>query len=1197
MGISCLVKPKSEFNVSVSFGRYFQVPISEDASNEGKRLKKGEFEYVRKHYLIDDIVIKLENDKIVVNYGALSLIDKRQVRLVLLKGEEAEENDQLNNGIILSVVKRNYKLSEEEKHIVSISLLNRLNPNGANLKDPEYSIFQSEIKCYSEKMIFQPFLDELDLNKLENREDLSNKLLYGDYKKFASGHGCSATWQEAENQKLKARNWISTAYIPKFEVLENDFTPKEIEVNNLDILDLKLLSGEEFSKNGFSKDEMILKLNKFVEYYKKWIQKQREELSDRVKNLGYPESNYKALKDVGERNLNVCEDLYHRMERGIQILNEDIDVFQVFIDSNRAMFIQRVMSHYTKYRLNKEGNFIVPDEKNDQALPDFSNYPKEEYEEFQKFTASWRPFQLAFLLSQIEGMRNPESSDRETVDLIWFSTGGGKTEAYLGLIAMYILNRRVRSKKETGDPNNGAGVAAIMRYTLRLLIKQQYERATPLILACELIRKSKPQYYGSKPISIGIWVGKSLTPNKRTEKGEDSSGFEQSFEKLKSNPNIKTKYSLPFYSCPACGTSLIQKKVKSKLIGEWGCFGIKQKGKETPPYYLHCTNTKCDFHIPEEKRGDEKYVSNNGFPIFFIDEDIYENKPSLIFSTVDKFASINWNSDCYKLFNLESNLGKMINTNPPPELIIQDELHLISSSLGTVVAVYEMAIESFCTQKYKPKIVSATATVKNAEMQCRLLYGRSSYQQFPPPGISSDDSFFSRKKIWDKEKSTNNIPQGRKYIGIQPSGFTNTVAQIRLVSTLMQNTPTISEPNNEYDNYYTNLIYFNTIKELGKFRTLLMDDITANKKFLSLSCGETKTLDKGYRDDEFFELSSQLDADDITKNLNMLEKASLPDEKIKENCLKLYELGIRKYNDLSKGGEHWNREFKSKFNNEEIFKKLGIEGYVHSSNEKVIQDNKEKFEKFVIESFFTKDLIVPQVVAATNMISVGIDIARFNVMQITGQPKTHSEYIQASSRCGRTFPGIVITTFNPAKNRDRSHYEEFIDYHQGYYRFVEATSVTPYALPALEKSLDAVCFSLANVKFFNGAKSTMWVEELRVFLDETKELIFSRIDSSRKNFDAFSESDINNWKDNVKVKLDDLKDYWAKHSLTHQRSYMPEYSDFSNFLKPDKRMKNIEDALYVMSEMKEKDVSLEEKKSCMTSMRSVEVSIPITLKN
>ncbi len=148
----------------------------------------------------------------------------------------------------------------------------------------------------------------------------------------------------------------------------------------------------------------------------------------------------------------------------------------------------------------------------------------------------------------LSGIVHPEHKDREVVDLLYFPTGGGKTEAYLGLIAFVIANRRLRIS-ENDNFNSDGGVTAILRYTLRLLTTQQRDRITKMIIAAELIRLKTLPKYGTEPISIGFWVGGGVTPN--------------SFDDLKENPekpgqarrnhNLIVKQLL---TCPFCGKPL-----------------------------------------------------------------------------------------------------------------------------------------------------------------------------------------------------------------------------------------------------------------------------------------------------------------------------------------------------------------------------------------------------------------------------------------------------------------------------------------------------------------------------------------------------------------------------------------------------------------------------------------------------------------
>jgi hypothetical protein len=1174
LGISFSVLKKESFDVTLSFGKYYEIKKDEETA------KKNKIEsYQRKQF---DFNIPI------------SIVGKE------ISSEPNFFNGDIpqNGNRVLHLINKDHNLKlqlvvreVDGKNIVTVSLVNETKvDSGKSVRDLNGTIFQVGIKVENQtESIFLPFSDKSDYTKIVDPEEVEIKLLYKDYMNFASGHGVSVTWSDLDRNKDLKKSWVATSFIPLYEVMSNDFNPVELDDKNaLDILFIKPLAGKPFSEDGLEMEEMCEKLEAFIKVYDSWITTQKEELLDStIDRLPLVEVNKRILKERARVNLEKCKVLYQRMYDGIQLLRKKEEGFEAFCDANRAMYMQRYMGSYiSKKKKDLDSVFIWPGE-NDEKLPDFSKGIPNEKDFRKPFFAKWRPFQLAFLLSQIVGLEDSESEDREQVDLIWFSTGGGKTEAYLGLIAMYLFYRRLRHGT---NPDQGAGVSVFMRYTLRLLIKDQYNRAIPLILACDLIRKEKLNSYGQTPYSIGIWVGQSLTPNKNDgkESGEKDKYFSTSVNHLLNDNPEKAKYKLPIDECPCCGTKL--EKVKNKgtgYKGKWGIKGVaKRDGSQGSPYTLFCTNIQCEFALEK---------STYGFPIYHVDEDIYRERPSLVFSTIDKFASLNWNEESFNLFNFEGRADKLKRTNDPPELIIQDELHLISSALGTIYGVYEIGINELMSRSlddertYKPKIIAATATAKHAERQCRILYGRKKFSQFPPPGISADDSFFSRKE--KKEKS-----HGRLYLGVQPTGFTNTTAQVRLVSLFNQLLPKIDMENKEFDKYYTSLIYFNTVKELGKFRTLVMDDISVRSKALA---DLFRSIHKGHNEDEFFELSSQMKPEDITKNLNVLGANKL--YTIEQS---LFQKGIRKYNDFLGLIENKRKAiFLRLFDSKEEFELLSLKYETNGNPQELGEQNYQTFLEYIEEKAksVSNTGSVPQIVAATNMVSVGIDIARFNVMQITGQPKSHAEYIQASSRAGRTYPGIVITTFNPAKNRDRSHYEAFVDYHQAFYKHVESTSVTPYSEPALEKALDAIVFFLAEVfkyKLELNVKGKVIADgsSIEDFIDQIAKVIEDRINKTGFDYAGIKNRDLLLWNENVVKALESLKEYWEFEWNSKKEELF--YPDYGSFFPKNKYLEyNMNNCLYAGSDKVISNSSLKGKRGVMNSLRNVELQCSLQIGN
>jgi hypothetical protein len=1017
IGLSAVVSCPSLLSATVSFGLY-----NESKSDKWKR--EDFHEKITDFYLNKQIKFTRSSKSIKCS---INISAGGKVGITLSDGNtdnmKAEGNniiysDRVSDRTIrMAFFLRNYSVSGENSgcKILTASIINEsLVDSFHKQKNVKKSVFQPKLLLEGD---FMPYEDAADLDKYEDKEELSLKLLYRKYKRYALGHGVAANWTLNETGIC---NMVETSFIPEQKVNGMDFEPEAYK--DSDVLYMKKLAGKEFSDDGFNKENLKIALEEFISAYELWIKGQ-----EKVLKLEYKKGNlHEKLYDQAYNNIKMCQKLLSRMERGISILISNKEALTAFFDANRAMFMQRVMGSFAKERSRKG---VLPGDQ-DIALPDFKNI------EFNDnlYTARWRPFQLAFLLSQIEGAVDGTSEDRDTVDLIWFPTGGGKTEAYLGLTAFTIFYRRLKAKKETGSADNGAGVSVLMRYTLRLLNKQQFSRATILIMACDLIRREKPVEYGNKRISIGIWVGKSLTPNKTAD---NNTALNNYIANINNGANNRIDYPPIFPSCPCCGTKISRIREGQKVSGTWGYF----RPSNVParhPYVIACTNKLCNYHTDLASFDVEKT-----FPAYYVDDEVYEQQPSLVFATVDKFAQIAWKTETMKLFNLRHGANGLVNEFPSPNLIIQDELHLISSSLGTIYGVFEIAIDRFASKGGgKPKIVAATATVKNAETQCSRLYARKNFMQFPPPALDADDSFFAKKK----EKDEN----ARLYIGYMPSGVTTSTANIRLTSAIYEITQSLDVPNSELAKYYTLLVYFNALKELGKYRTFLEDDIVAYRKLLSSFMGNTFMP---FISSRVGELSSALSPEEIASHLDRLENEKLPEAKSGIPAEELEKLKL-----LHKYGIRTAADFKRAF----------VPSYSRLYDElKVTPPEKDSLQS--VANMLPDNSEDPfRIVPATNMVAVGVDIDLLNIMIINGQPKSASEYIQASSRVGRRYPGLVVGFFAPTKNRDRSHYEDFKYFHESYYQFVETTSVTPFSKPALEKALPTVLISLIWNELLNG---------------------------------------------------------------------------------------------------------------------------------
>lgn len=789
--------------------------------------------------------------------------------------------------------------------VVTTALINVNVARRGELRDSG-SFFQPRIVVDAPSGSRASFLDRGQFGRATEDDDLRlYALLYRHVRVYAVGHGCSANW-EVDERGGCVRTWSEA--LPRHEVLSLD-SNRSITGESLSA---RFLAGE-------SRNRVVSELGRFVDDYDRWIR----ELTEQIPGLPA------ELQAVARQNVDVCREAASRMRRGTTKLEQDDIVFKAFQLANSALDLQTRRKNWIHAGRPESGPEAAAG-------------------------LAWYPFQLGFLLVCLQGIAEPESAERAIVDLLWFPTGGGKTEAYLALIALTIFLRRIRY------PGAGGGVTAIMRYTLRLLTIQQFDRAALLVCACETIRASTNDL-GSDPISVGLWVGQDATPN-------DRATARRVLDKLRRSAPVATSNPVQLHRCPWCGTDL-----------------------DHTNYYLSpdekrlvvaCGNSDCDFR--------------DGLPVFLVDEDIYDWRPTLLISTVDKFASMPWREEVARIFGADDDSLR------PPELIIQDELHLISGPLGTLTGLYETVVDEVCSRRStRPKIVASTATIRRARSQVSGLFNRE-VRQFPPPGLDARDSYFAVQPSRDQKAS-------RLYVGAMPAGSSHTTLMIRTYAALLHGTATLDGTDKIRDPYWTLVGYFNSLRVLGGARMQVQDDVGERLEVLG---GGEASRDLANR----IELTSREPSGEIPRHLRAMG-VELPSEEAVD------------------------------------------------------------------------------VILATNMISVGVDVNRLGLMVVMGQPQATSEYIQATSRVGRQYPGLVVTLYNAARSRDRSHYESFSAYHAGLYRQVESTSVTTFSARARDRGLHAVFIGLARllVPELRPNRAARDVANAAAKLDEIKQMILDRV--------------------------------------------------------------------------------------------------------
>jgi len=806
-----------------------------------------------------------------------------------------------------------YRVRAVENGVVAVTTV-LVNTNVANAQDRSVSrdslaFFQVGLSVVASDFGRSPFVERRRKELSIEDDDLeSYRLLYRDARTFAVGHGCAAEWTLTKDGERA--NEIHTSVVPRYDL--------KIVESNSDI-PVKGLSMKSLGFGDWEKSE--LSLIALCDDYECWIKTEEAAVPSLAADL----------RSVALMHIEACRKAAQRIRDGISLLSADKVSRSAFQLANRAMLQQRARTEWMKTGRAAE-----------------KPIESEEY--------TWRPFQIAFILLSLGGIANSKSPDRDIADLLWFPTGGGKTEAYLGLIAFTIFLRRLRSK------GKAAGVTVLMRYTLRLLTIQQFERASLLISACELIRAANAESLGRQAISVGLWVGKAATPNTRKECGD-------ALKRLAHGDTLDSGNPMQLPRCLWCGALFDHRNYWQKAADKRLMITCKQK--------------ECEFA--------------KGLPVYLVDEDIYEFRPDLIIGTVDKFAALPWKPETASLFNRD------IPDCPPPELIIQDELHLISGPLGTLTGLYETAIDALCTSNgVRPKVVASTATIRRAGTQTQALFDRQ-VRQFPPPAIDAGDSYFARETPADKKGT-------RLYVGCMAPGASHSTLMIRSYSALLQAAKDVSGPDVVRDTYWTLLGYFNSLRVLGGAMLQVQDDVTDRLEYLSQQLAMPP---RALQDP--IELTSRVPSAEIPTNLKSIE-VRFPDPKAID------------------------------------------------------------------------------VLLATNMISVGVDVERLGLMVVMGQPQATAEYIQATSRVGRRFPGLVVTLFNSARSRDRSHYENFISYHSALYRQVESSSVTPFSPRARDRGLHAVLVALARLlgSKFRPNASASEVDTLDRDVEQVRKIILDR---------------------------------------------------------------------------------------------------------
>jgi hypothetical protein len=864
--------------------------------------------------------------------------------------------------------------------------------------------------------VFLPVTDVLTDPAHDEHDDDRRRLnlQYRDRLEFAVGRTCSVDWQVKPGVRRASAVW--TTWLPTYETRQT--TAEEIDAA---LLDMTILAKADLA-------ELRAGLTPIVTGYSSWLDRQQdlaEELPDHLRDEG--------LEAVAE-----ARRVEQQLADGLEFLLGDAEALLCFRFMNRVMADQRIQTQVADHRAKTPGLSLA-----DARADILTDGPR---------AHSWRTFQLAFVLMQLRLLSDPaadkRSSDLAKAQLLFFPTGGGKTEAYLGLAAYTFAVRRRQGLVPTPDGplDGGSGVAVLMRYTLRLLTSQQFQRAAALVCAAELARLEDEQTWGAEPFRIGLWVGTDVSPKRYEEAAEQ-------LQRIHQGSGYRLTV-LQLQRCPWCGTRIAPGDVKAD--------------PNQRRVFVYCGDGLAD--CPFADGG----LTSEGLPVLTVDEEIYRLAPAFVIATVDKFARLAREGEAATLFGhvsrrcerhgyvhpdyrpcelkengrhpakngLPSATIRPATRLRPPDLIIQDELHLITGALGTTVGLFEVAVEVIAAWRtaedapVRPLLIASTATARNAADQVRALYGRA-VTIFPPQVLDAGMTFFSRE-----EEVSKDFP-GRRYIGISTTGVRLTTAEIRVAEVLLATGQLLLDRDGVSADPYMSLVgYFSATRELAGMARYLTDDIqTALAKARPWSL-LPRRIGTDYGSLHTAELTSRVASADITARLDQMAVPFDPD----------------------------------------------FDSTAARRHRRTLREAGQQVP--------TREVAPYDTILATSMLQVGVDVTRLGLMLVVGQPKNTAEYIQASSRVGRDplRPGLVVSLGNWARPRDLAHFEQFRHYHETFYSQVEALSVTPFSVTSLERGLDSVLVSAARV--LQAADPDGLSSERRADLvDQRRDFLVQLIDS------------------------------------------------------------------------------------------------------
>ncbi len=1052
-------------------------------------------------FILDKEKTNLDFCAIFARYFTKNNVRQRNPFVFIKKGLDATKNNDWSaphGDVKIKLVSK--KMNDGNFH-VSLFLVNATDAKKKTRLDHSDYVFQPQIRInVTDYGALHPVRNVSTLN---DKEEEQISFLYRNQKPLAKGHMTGAVWQEIDperpfegkdsslippdmsGQVFKENNYpdedielftnphLRTDFLPSYSI--NQTT---VGVSNIGGMTEKDMDAEILA-DGFDSQEFFDSLTKLQKAYSDWIENQD------ISALSEDE------KRIAKINLDECTEASRRINRGIELLQEK-KIRLAFCFMNKVMSIQAKWAGREK---------LV-----------------------------WRPFQLAFILQCLEGISRPHSTDRNICDLLWYPTGGGKTEAYLGILIFTLALRRLNRKS---NDSTCYGTTAISRYTLRLLTLQQFRRTLSTITACELLRTrdwnpsdiqvSGEPIWGTVSFSVGLWVGGGLTPNTLLDRSNP--GFNPVTKKpvryvgavsiltykhlSKWRSNEETSYEdeepAQVLKCPCCNKNLTIPKsgihgnkheifltIKCKNIPDLSTVDLnynditvtkKPEAFDLPNNNYH--TLKLNFETTLGEEADKKINSwwkeciKNKIPnsqlectaasrpgYFLKKEDMKSNNPYSLGLPYDVEIRCP-NPDCF-LNNedwtefVHTTNGKQSHTTVPEPFRKQGNSY-VSEGIPIPAFLIDSQIYTKC-----PSLIVATVD-KFAQLpilpQTAAMFGNVN--------MIDDKWGFYREKMSEKpeDRDAGNvfpispflppeiILQDELHLIEGPLG-----SMVGLYETAIDILSTRYENNLQIAPKY--LVSTATIRAAGEqiqslycrtFKQFPPSGLLAGKNFFS-DADEAHPLDDQGPGRWYVGImapgrgpitpTTRIWASILQESQAIRGSGPITDE------LKYFWTVVGYFNamrELAGIRAGYEQDIPAHVN---IIASRNGQSPRHLSQLEAVELHSNIPDKTNISAVLDRlEKESMDAVFATSMFGTGVDVDRLSQMIVHGQPKTTSNYIQATGRVGRKKGALVVTFLRSTRSRDLDHYEFFTGYHRALHRHVEPLTVFPFSPGAVNKGL------------------------------------------------------------------------------------------------------------------------------------------------